>query len=526
MIKRCRARLLALFDMKAPKTMALISFNFADESQANNMLLMNPSPQNAFFMILVLACCMSLENLALCLCSKKTMCNNLEVNIHTNSDQTASEEDSMELEGASDDPTAQPALENDRASDELDIRQQTDVLEESTSTPPGFWDQEQEERRKQALFGDDYASESLTSSTSWCKSEGSGDQALPPEIEYLERPFQELHSFYRYVLNIGEESCFDFAQQLFNGNLDDEQWDRIQRFDFDDRMVAKEWKEPGQIEIPDWAYFFAHSGIRIHYPGIDHFEINKIFECMGDLRQAAVHRDHKRISRMDLETALRLPGLFGDEDRESQLARIYDIVLQEPSNRCPENISFFETTIHTQEKTPTTLYQLMQQTQYLAECSAFKFAQKNDPEFLKEKSADCPERLELPQYTGRWEHHIWKHADSVQDYPPHIKDRRDWRDVCNLARLFRNDTTHRCLKAGPGQYSDFVFRQRIQWATNFVKAMEDPENAQRIQDLADAWSAEYAPPSDDSDVDSINLSPMPEGWEDEDLYGPEGNLGG
>lgn len=342
-----------------------------------------------------------------------------------------------------------------------------------------------------------------------CKLFGSSDflndplPELPVEIRtYLPNSFRELHYFYNYVRVTLENSCRDAALTALGENLADQLWCRRRLIDpgrsnhscrIHDScfaMADKEWTEPGQIELESWSYFFG----KIDVPGIEFDDRIEMFECLDSLRQAAVHREHCRLSKEDLEVAMRLPTILLDEARSSEIGQVYQILLQEPSARSLEDQAVFDRLVYTQENPPCQLTQLLGQLQYLCECSAFEYAKAKDPTFLEKLPAECPERIELQEYLFRWEYEPnMQHPDSIESYPDAEGRGWPWRQALYDIKQLRNEATHRSLRTDPKKTHISILKQRIEWAKAFVRMVGDPAQADRMQDIADEWLATHRP---------------------------------
>ncbi len=177
---------------------------------------------------------------------------------------------------------------------------------------------------------------------------------------FLGGSFREVHCLYNYLMLSEEECCRQLVEKYLHDKLANYDWRREKLYDPDlqnshDRqkgscfaMADKDWLERGQIELDGWEYLFE----KLDFLEISPEYRNKLFECLDDLRQAAVHRNHYRLSKDSLETALQVPSLFGDEHRASEMQRVYRIALQEPSERHPEDQTFFKNSYTPSSTTP------------------------------------------------------------------------------------------------------------------------------------------------------------------------------
>jgi len=92
-------------------------------------------------------------------------------------------------------------------------------------------------------------------------------------------------------------------------------------------MADKNWNAPGQIELDLWDYFFKVVGL----PKGNNELRMKLFSANNKQRQAAVHRRHRGLSKENLEFAMILPAVLGDDQRASEIEQLYKAFLQDPS---------------------------------------------------------------------------------------------------------------------------------------------------------------------------------------------------
>ncbi len=132
------------------------------------------------------------------------------------------------------------------------------------------------------------------------------------------------------------------------------------------------------------------------------------------------------------------------------------------------------------------------------ECSAFRFAQDKDPEFLEQWQAEVPEQTELQQYHQRWAiqtTNVSQHQDSLEIHPDLKGYGLDWQSALYQVKDLRNEATHRSLSADPKLSTVSILQQRVAWAKKFAIMVGDEKQADKIQGIADEWFAEYRPDS-------------------------------
>jgi hypothetical protein len=332
----------------------------------------------------------------------------------------------------------------------------------------------------------------------WCNDTVDID-AVPPlkVIEYINKPFAELHYLYNYLRVSNEDSCHEYAQKQCGGKLTDVNWLRFNldlggKDDDRFRMAHRQWNDPGQIELTDWAYFFEKVGLSRAYHGtrVDFFAANV------KLRHAAVHRSHWELSKASLELAMMLPAILGDDRRASETKHVYEAFLQDPSSLDPSKASFLRTRLHPEREEPILIPELLCQIQTLLEASAFPYAKVEDPDFLKKYHFEVPEQVELQEYCKHWDEsssHVKQHPDSLFMYPdPEGRGFCFHSTLVNVIAL-RNNAAHRLFNVDPEISTAYAIRKQVESAKAFAIMVGDPATAEKIEIIASTWLAKYRP---------------------------------
>ena len=336
-------------------------------------------------------------------------------------------------------------------------------------------------------------------------------ELAPIDLTFLGNRFREWHYFYNFVRMTLEDSCRGAVVQAWGERPEDLPWLRYKLCDPDvpmcrvredmHAMADKEWSQQGQIELDGWAYFFDRVGVQ----NIEFKDKTLVFGCANNLRQAAIHRNHSRLSKADLEVALQLPAILLDEQRSSEVQKAYQIVLQDPSERSSEDQDHFSRLVYAQEDAPIQLTQLLDQLQHLCERSAFAYAQEKNPQFLECRSATDCERIELQEYLYRWENRPeLQHPSSSARYPDPDGNGWQWRQTLYDAKKLRNEATHRTVRVTSLNTTRNFIDRRVTWAKTFALMVGDSAQVKKIEEIAKEWLTHYGPPEESEEDENSN----------------------
>ncbi len=323
--------------------------------------------------------------------------------------------------------------------------------------------------------------------------------AVPPPIvvEYVNKPFAELHYLYNYLRVSNEDSCREYAQKQYGERLTDVDWLRVtldggERHQHRFEMADKPWNAPGQVELDGWGYFFG----KVELPMV-HYETRlKLFSANNKLRQAAVHRFHCGLSKGDLELAMMLPAILGDERRASETQQVYEAFILDPSTLDERTRAFVNTRLYTEDSEPVLIPELLSHIQTLLETSAFNYATEADPNFLKTNNFTVPQQIELQQYWTRWQTSnptVTRHPNSLSTYPDPDSSRYSFRTTLTDIKELRNYATHRLFNADPEISSAGAIRKHVEWAKAFAVMVGDAATAEKVECIGARWLARYRP---------------------------------
>lgn len=317
------------------------------------------------------------------------------------------------------------------------------------------------------------------------------------EVEYVEKPFVELHHLYNYLLISLEDSCREYAMRCFGEKMTDRSWlivkldlgpDHNTRFS----MADKQWAAPGQIEIGGWVFFIERLGLP---EGINKLR-DKLFPALNKLRQAAIHRWHWRLSKENLEIAMLLPDILGDERCASEMKQVYTAFLQDPAALDAETKVFLHASLCTQKSAPVLIPELLGRIQTLLENSAFAYAKKVDPTFLREYNFEVSEQVELQEYWRRWTEsgsQVRQHPESLTEYPDPYGTGGGFRETLYNIKELRNQAVHRLHNADPEISTADSIRKTVEWAKTFAVMVGDSKTAEEIELIFSTWVAAYRP---------------------------------
>jgi len=314
-----------------------------------------------------------------------------------------------------------------------------------------------------------------------------------PPVVYVDKPFTELHYLYNYLRVSNEDSCCEYAQKYLGENLRDRP---CLRWTLDSRSFEN-LTAPGQVELEGWNDFFKVVGL----PKGNYELRMKLFSANNKLRQAAVHRRHWELSKENLEFAMTLPAVLGDDQRASEIEQVYEAFLQDSSTLDAGMRDLVNRRLYTQDNPPVLIPELLGQIQSLLEVSAFRYAMEVDPAFIKENDFEVPEQVELPEYWRRWDQtclKIRQHPDSLSEYPDPDGRGMSFRFALRDVKDMRNYAVHRKFAVDPECSSAEEINKRVWSAKAFASMVGDPATAEKIELIASTWLAKYRPAVDEA----------------------------
>lgn len=133
-------------------------------------------------------------------------------------------------------------------------------------------------------------------------------------------------------------------------------------------------------------------------PILEGTRLTDICEGLRKLRSTAVHRNALPIEYLDL--AMKLPELFGDNERAAELHRLYGLVNNYPSIDDEEKEGL-ELLLY--DRPVVVAYELFDKVQGLLESTCFQYEQSNDLGWLARNGWEAPEQIESTKWEEHWD---------------------------------------------------------------------------------------------------------------------------
>jgi len=298
------------------------------------------------------------------------------------------------------------------------------------------------------------------------------------------------HYFVRHAVDSLEFCSHQFASEnFFTDMLDNPEW---KEESFSQRrlrhLIDKPWTAfPNLIELDHWALLFRYV-VRFHaIPVVSKSPIltkgvwmTNICEGISRLRNAAIHRHS--LKQIDLANALKLPALFGDHERAADLQRKYRLVCEYPQlneeTKCELEKALYD-------RPAVAAYELLDKVRYIIEEMCFRHEKNTDPDWLASHGWTVPEQVE----SNRWEEHF-----DLANYANNQEFINDHNKSCAMKILGNAIAGIRQLRHAAAHRLDVdekAFRAHIEAAKHLAIVLEQPDQADKIQELANKWVESY-----------------------------------
>ena len=307
------------------------------------------------------------------------------------------------------------------------------------------------------------------------------------EPTYLSNRFRELHLLYNYLRIRFERICHDFAMQHYGKELRDKGWKTLKlsyihnlKYQYDKAIV--QYHEPGQAALEHWTFFFEKM---TSMP-------REVLQNVNMLRHVAVHRRHYELSIEGLESALKLPSLLNRQDINKEIQQVYE-ALKFPSLASVQQKEKIAQVIDVYNQPMITQNDLLSRIQHLLESSCFKYAaQLKLP--ISEMGWGTSEEVELQQWEEYFkDKRVQQAQSSLTEYPTEEGDLSNFRMVLSSIRDLRNSIVHRLHKVGESTVPG-ALEADVALAMKFAVMIDDPDQARKIQRLAQIWYEENPRP--------------------------------
>ena len=205
------------------------------------------------------------------------------------------------------------------------------------------------------------------------------------------------------------------------------------------------------------------------------FSWEEIFTAAYNVRQAAMHRTP--LEKTHLYSALKLPGLLGDEKRAAEVSQVYKVVTDDPSVDADMREQA-QKLLYPEEKPPMTWNELISKLLDLLERSCYKRAEREDFGWLLSKGAEIYEQVQFTDYLDHWRRvEAKQHPDSLEEFPD--PEGTGLTSMRWKALDFRNAAAHRLPLVDVHWWLD--------WARKLAIMVGDRPKGEEIKRIADAW---------------------------------------
>lgn len=266
-------------------------------------------------------------------------------------------------------------------------------------------------------------------------------------IEYAQYPKKTQHYWYKWMLTILEESCFEFGQHHLQEYLADDMWRSYHlRFGY---LYRRDHSNPEHVDLWDWVLtikkVMEYGSIPSEVWDPAHFNRKVgILWSVEQFRHLAIHR--KPMPIWLVRDAMKLPTLFQDQERAAIVQMVYEVV---EDNFTKTNVGEEATEKamkllypHPDDLTYTTYYQLLRRIQELLEQSCFSYGTLREHNTLVKNGWESHEDVELPEWRNLWMYaRGFQHPLSKDCFPD--RGRRLFSNLIRRAADLRNDASHR-----------------------------------------------------------------------------------
>ncbi|KAF6218250.1 hypothetical protein HO133_006212 [Letharia lupina] len=335
----------------------------------------------------------------------------------------------------------------------------------------------------------------------------------PPPSPPLDLSSTTQHHLCIWFLSQVEQSFYGKAEAEFQNDLESLKWKqdlfkknphqysesylnkKSEKY-AESELIEKPWHLPDRIEPEYWVEFFKYAGKLLPCDAYDlpadmsRSLIPYIFEKADTLRHITNHRD-RTLYLWTLTEVMKIPRILKDYQRADEMNLVFRVVREDPSVD-EYSRSVVQKFVLTADKPCTTYLQISLRVESLMEEGIFRYAKRENPEFLKEKGWCVPEDADLRDWFWAWTSPPFQPAFdrdgenlALTDVDGRLFSQHDLRNqVLDGARDLRSSTAHR------DELDEWSLRADAWNGILLMKLCDDQEQAVLIEAYAEAFLTE------------------------------------